>query len=1203
MEKMCVFVSYSSADRLIAEQVQQQLGAAGYDVWFDEERLEFDWSREISRALVERAEVICLLWTQSAAQSKWVQHEWLTARALEKLIIPCLFPEAPPLPLALNHLRGIVVRANDSLAAEILTRLKIGSARDVRYDFTIRSPGVQIPYSHNTAFVGRNADMAEIYQIVVGDLDKAGVSLTGVVGMGGVGKTQIVAEFALRYGFAFQSVNWIPASNPNRWFDMLVDLARTQMLLKVEAPDRPDAPIQYFEALRQHFQKNPQALLVFDNVTDPRQLASKQLVAGTPLTVLTLGCSVLFTSRRSEDLKGVHWKRIGVLPLAAAVRLLTQDREPESAAERKEAEGICSIMGLLPLALILANGFLRSRESVSYREYRLNLESNRLGTIDLSKMSKEQLATRHAAVIEKTLQDQLARLKPEAAALHLLKLSSFFPDGDLIPKELLASLGGMGLPPRTLERPFDRAIDQLRSCSIVEEVFDSTAIRLHPLLRAAITRGMTVPEEQRMKREAAQVFAEAYSDFKKLEATYLNRGIDNLLLDIATAATWGREGDRTESDLILLFRVLSQSTAILRNTETASRNVFFSQQVALRAAQFGFEDLRRKAEARSAELRGYTFALRWVRGPGMSSLVRSMVAQPSHRRQSNSVAISEDGRYIITDVGDRTLAVWHGLLGIHLYDLEVESQIREVAFVGSTYSFVVVSERDAVEIWDAEKSACVGVLSRNLGGARSVAITPDGTQAIVVCGDGAVRVWTLDPLNAPGMRQLPWFSDADRSRPVRVYCGGQGSRTTVVVVLEDRTARVGDLDASGEETIDFNTQERELTVSRRGDYAVAWSGTQSAGVWNLKSGHCEYVIKTAHPITDVAIAVDAGLMIVTEFFGDLSVVDYPLSRSPKRLLGTHGVASGAKVAVTPDGSVLASAAFGEVKVWNAAERWPNLIPPGHRSKVSALDILPDMRWFASASWDATARIWDLEHGAILRSFERHRNRIDVLSLWLDGTAITGGSLEGLVWRVEDCQVLRELGGRSVGRVRRTSQRIVTAMFSGTVLVTDPDHGTREIGRHGNQLVALALVGGGQYAVTGAGDGSIRTWNLAAFREEGGFQLHDGSITDIAALTGTDYIISGCWDGTVKLCRWQDPGDGITLKRPGCPIRAVAASSSGRRVAAADGATVRVWSVSQRLELGSCSLWDEIACLVMPQDDLVLAGDDSGNLYSLRFGLR
>ena len=47
-----------------------------------------------------------------------------------------------------------------------------------------------------------------------------------------------------------------------------------------------------------------------------------------------------------------------------------------------------------------------------------------------------------------------------------------------------------------------------------------------------------------------------------------------------------------------------------------------------------------------------------------------------------------------------------------------------------------------------------------------------------------------------------------------------------------------------------------------------------------------------------------------------------------------------------------------------------------------------------------------------------------------------------------------------------------------------------------------------------------------------------------------------------------------------------------------GYNVRLWDVATRRLVASCALWDKISCLRMPTSNLLLAGDNSGNIYCL-----
>ena len=80
-----VFISYSSKDVKIAEAIEDNLIKKGFKVWRDKSEIERDWSREIANALSE-SDIVLLVWTTNTKESKMVKQEWLTARALSKVI-------------------------------------------------------------------------------------------------------------------------------------------------------------------------------------------------------------------------------------------------------------------------------------------------------------------------------------------------------------------------------------------------------------------------------------------------------------------------------------------------------------------------------------------------------------------------------------------------------------------------------------------------------------------------------------------------------------------------------------------------------------------------------------------------------------------------------------------------------------------------------------------------------------------------------------------------------------------------------------------------------------------------------------------------------------------------------------------------------------------------------------------------------------
>jgi hypothetical protein len=157
-----LFISYSSRDLVVARMVHNLLSSHGFDVWRDERRIERNWSEEIARQLVV-ADVVVVLWSAGSAASRWVQHEWLTARALNKRIEMCLLPGHPPLPPPLQNLRRLQFGGRTAAevrrkAALLASRLSRPASTSTRYDFSVTPANAHIPFGHNEQFTGRQRD-------------------------------------------------------------------------------------------------------------------------------------------------------------------------------------------------------------------------------------------------------------------------------------------------------------------------------------------------------------------------------------------------------------------------------------------------------------------------------------------------------------------------------------------------------------------------------------------------------------------------------------------------------------------------------------------------------------------------------------------------------------------------------------------------------------------------------------------------------------------------------------------------------------------------------------------------------------------------------------------------------------------------------------------------------------------------------------
>jgi hypothetical protein len=468
-------------------------------------------------------------------------------------------------------------------------------------------------------------------------------------GHGGHGRhrqDQLAVEFACRFGFGFPAVYWVQGSDPAAWLPEFVSIARDRLQLPVKDPDKSEAGRQYVYALQEHFKERPGTLVVMDNVAEPKLLNNDGYLSG--LTPLSLGCDLLFTTRRHFQLPGVTQQPVNVLSPAAAYGLMSSFCAPRTAADADHARSICNAVGYLPLAVTLAGSYLKQYQPGESK----------------------------------------------------------------------------------VDRPLARAFNWLHCLSLAESLgSDGGAARLHPLVREFSLQLVPEGERAAFRRAAARSLKEAHFDYAKLECDIRSRGIRQVLDDPKVALDWwGKDGDE-KRDIELLEGALRLSAHVLAVAPDQLPAQLLGSLLDQKSPRIAFFLTQMTMAQRGPWLRPLTRSLTAPGGP----LVRTLAG---HTEGVQAVALSADGRRVVSGSGDNTLKLW---------DLESGAELMTLA--GHT-SFVA-----------------------------AVALSADGRRALSGSYDTTLKVW-----------------DVDAGEPVAAFFG-EGRITSVQLAADRKTVVAGD--ASG----------------------------------------------------------------------------------------------------------------------------------------------------------------------------------------------------------------------------------------------------------------------------------------------------------------------------------------------------------------------------------------------------------------------
>ncbi|MBV5328923.1 MAG: tetratricopeptide repeat protein, partial [Chlorobium sp.] len=462
-------ISYSTADRAIAEKVRDKLTEAGYEIWIahdnDTIRGSVDWTQTILNTIDSRDGLI-LIWSEFAAASDDVREEIRIARVFRKPIFPFHahpIKEVPSLPTEIKSLQVIHMGNFDLNIAELKARFANPKTSNIQY--TDLAKYGFIPKSPKPSFVGRDRELKDLFvdSRGYGGQTKIGVPIA-ITGLAGIGKTELALVFGFRFNLFFpDGVYWVDApSGIVPEFGIIGPQLGVKQL-------RDERPSNYANRVLENLRQLREGLIIFDNVanfSEFRQWCPTGLKS----------CSVILTTRLSPRGFPTRVMNLTELDSASALEMLISRRDDRDAISRDKVQldalkKLCHIKGNHPLALELIAAHLQSG-FIKPSDYLNDIQSDPLGRFNDEKKSDASLDAGTASIAEILLHGY-SSLNEELVGRYFLLMCCFAPHG--INEELVV---------QSYDKPSEggRALDELSHISFIRREPTNNMLSLHPLV-------------------------------------------------------------------------------------------------------------------------------------------------------------------------------------------------------------------------------------------------------------------------------------------------------------------------------------------------------------------------------------------------------------------------------------------------------------------------------------------------------------------------------------------------------------------------------------------------------------------------------------------------------------------------------------------------------------------------------------------------
>ncbi|MGB3494978.1 MAG: BTAD domain-containing putative transcriptional regulator [Elainellaceae cyanobacterium] len=484
---------------------------------------------------------------------------------------------------------------------------------------------------------------------------------------------------------------------------------------------------------------------------------------------------------------------------------------------------------------------------------------------------------------------------------------------------------------------------------------------------------------------------------------------------------------------------------------------------------------------------------------------------------------SPDGTLLATSSTDHTIKLWDVRQGILIATLQEHTKdVRSVDFNSDGTKLVSSSIDQSIIIWDISSYQPIKRMAHPTGAVLAVRFSPDDRYIATGHSDRSVGLW--DTLSGECVRLLEGHVQSILS------ISFNSTGTLLVSGSADGTAKLWEV-SSGRLVRTFQGHNNWLwsaEFSPDGLSLATGCNDQTVKLWDVSSGRLLTALQgSANWVMSVQFSPDSTLLASGNFDCTVRLWDVSTQQLSKTLYGHHSWVE--SVCFSPDGDRLVSSSTDcTIKLWEIQSgRCLNTLK-GHSSGIWAVMFSHDGNWIASASCDMTVKLWDACTGNLIHTFDGHLSWVLCVQFNPSGTLIASGSADGTVrlWDVQTKSLWKTL--------RAETSWVWSVSFT-------PD---------------------GRYLATGSNNGTVQLWNIDNETVIHTLADHEMTVASVNIHPFKPLLASGSDDQTVGL--WDiNSGKLLRLLR-GHQHRVAAVTFSPDGQCLASGSvdeTIRLWDIA------------------------------------------
>jgi WD40 repeat protein len=1036
-------------------------------------------------------------------------------------------------------------------------------------------------------FHGRASELADLKQWAFHD----GCQLITIMGIGGIGKTALAAQFAQSSTEQVEGVFWQSLLQAPLLFDLLAEILQ-KLTPEQEIPPNTDKRIE--KLLEQLNSK--QYLIVIDNFE----------------AILEMG-KPTGTYRHSYEDYATLLQQLRDVPHKSRVLITSREEPTEILTPERSASKIRSLelQGLQPNE---AEALLQERELGGTSEARQQLvvlyQGNPLALKIVSDTIKVLFSNQVSAFlgqnttlsrdIHELIDEQFNRLgEPEQQimywlAINRIPVSMSNLNDDLLPprlvSELLQSLESIErrslleksqaeytLQPVLMEYTTNRFVEHIQTEVITQEL---TLLKTHALVkvqtreyvRETQIRLILLPIINKLIYELQSKFhLETHLNNllltqqlqAPLSAGYVGGNIFNLLRQIDAKLS-----DRDFSNLIIRqadLRGLNLQQTNFSNADL-SQCLFTQKLNSIFALSFSPNGQFIAAGDTSAEIHSWQI-----------SNQQSSLNFQAHGHWIFSITFSPDSEILASTSADHTVKLWNTSTGQLLQTLQHNEAILGVVYSQDGQTIATAGNDHKVKLWHPLTGKCIRTLTGHTARVFCVAYSQDGKFLASGSVDKTIRVWNVKS----GELHCILQGHTDQVRSL-VFSAEQ----TLISSSEDRTIKQWNIHTKKSiRTLCGHTNwVNAIALSSDGYVLASASEDQTVKLWDARTGKLLRTIYNEHPVRAVAFHPHNQILASAGAGQAVKLWDRNTGKNLQTFQGFTNPVH--RVIFSADGQKFVSCHGDKlIRVWDSETRQVLQTLVGHTLFARWIDLSPQAftedQLLVSCSNDLTVRLWNINSGQLLQTLWGHQGMVFAAVFSADGHVVASSSGDKTVklWSCTSAldqeinnPCLRTMEGHTdwVGAIDFSPDRqmIASGSHDWTVKLWDATTGSllKSLQGHASPVLAVTFIPNGLSMVSGSHDATLRLWDIQTGECLKILQGHQSSIWTVASHPDGKLLATGSADQTIKLWDIQSGEVLRTLKGHTSQLHSVAFHPDGQMlISGGDDETIKFWNI----QTGEC----------------------------------